>query len=288
MFFIWRKNGFFAGILLLKRGMLMEEGLAIQNLRTQIDERLNQFKPVIKSYGSSDFKIFGCQLVGMVDGRSFKAYGLAETEDIAFLKAKNKLIAQTYHLSYPLSKKSLFSCAAFNQASMAYDRALRSFLAQAVLSQSLDGAGIPLQIPVRESSFIWENDNRYAFSNYCLAVTDGPINMTVVVALAIPSGRLGLPLLVGLGYANSVEDSSQRAWHDLIEKCLSDKLFGEHQNEFDLISRVEFMAPEELKNWLMAPKADAQKPILINLERINKEILFADSDITVVRVSEPL
>lgn len=266
----------------------MEEVLAIQSLRTQISERLNRLKPILKSQVSGDSKIFGCQMEGMVGGRAFQVYAMAETEDIALLKAKNKLIAQTYNLSYPLVKKSLFGCVAFAQQSVAYDRALRSYLAQSILRQSLEGSGIPLQIPLRESSFIWENDNKYAFANYCLAVSEGSINLALVLALAIPNGTSGLPTLTGIGYANSVEDSSKKAWTDLIEKSHSDKLFGEHQNDFKLLNRIEDMGPEDLQSWLMGPRLGTESPILINLEQVSKEILFADNELSVVRVSEPL
>lgn len=263
----------------------MEEALTAQNLRSQINDRIISHRPVLKEITTPDGKTVVCRLEGMVGGRSFEVYGIAETDEMALIKAKNKLFAQTFHRGYPLPNDHIFGIAAYKQQNMAYDRAYRACVSQLIVEQSMRGAGIPLQIPLQENGFVWENNSKYQFSNHCLSICDGPINLALVIALAIPKVQ-GLNTLSGVGYATSIEDSTKKAWSDIHEKNICDKLFGLHQNEFPLLNRIESMSADMLKAWLVRTGTATKTPIVLNVEELNKEILFADQDISIIRVSQ--
>jgi hypothetical protein len=264
----------------------MEEMMAIQDLKSLVSDRINNNSPVFKTYNTGELTAVGCQIQAHFGGRTFASYAFADTEEISLIKAKFKILAQVYHSNYPLNHEGLFGVAAFAQQSRAYDQALRSYLAQDLIRQSLAGAGMAIQFPLREQSFIWQNSDRYEFANYCLAVWENPIGLTLVLAIATPKAAdLVFPTLVGLGFAKSLEDSAKRAWTEVFDKTVSETLFGMHRNDLAIVERLETLTANDLHQWLTLPKARAVPSMVINFENLNKEILFADHEHSVVRVS---
>lgn len=261
----------------------MEELLDVHGFFSQLD-RTENFKPIFKQYSRGELKAIGCCLAGSIGPRSYKSYGIAETEGVAFLKARNALIGKVLHESTIKNKNNLSVTAAFSQQNLAYDRALRGLLAQDLLIRSMAGAGSPIQFPIRETGLIWHYEDKYSFANYGLMMTKEPLAFSLVLAIAIPKDAVKLPIVMGVGAAASLEDSVKSAWNEVGEKIISEELFGEHDNSLAALDRLETMRPQEIDAWVNRVYGTPAALTMLDLDSLIKEILFADKDISVFRV----